>query len=530
MGKYTVHGNSIKILTVVIMVLLAFSLIPRITTAVSPDESDFHGGAGTVDNPYTISNWNHLNNVRYYPDAHFVLVSDLNEFSVGYAEHVATQTGWEPLGNVSIRFTGSFYGDHRTISNLYINRSRESIIGLFGFSNGEIRDLGLENVNITGNWYVGGLIGVNHGRVSNTYTTGNIKGYGYDIGGLIGVNYGNVDISRSSADIVGHGARVGGLIGNHNFADVVNTYASGTVEGMFQVGGLIGWVHWAHVSNSYSYGAVTGGGRLGGLIGQNWRGTIANSFWDAESSGMDTSNGGTAKSTAEMKSVDTYTLIETQGLQIPWDFVGNPNDDDGTDNIWDLDGVTNNGYPYFPWPHSAVYELTVYVEGEGMVMIDGAEVDIPYTREYSEGTQVQLECIPQYGWTFIEWRGDEYTSENSMTVTMDDDKEITAVLALEVWVDIHPKTLNMRSNGNWVTVYLDLPGPADIGSITMGYGEEEISAVWGEEQDLLMVKFLTSEVQDMVEPGYIELVIRGELQSGTLFIGYDTIRVINPGR
>jgi len=434
-------------LTSGVILILILSLSLPASALNTQEENVF--APGSPENPYKIRDWYELDEVRYELDASYELVNDLNEGTHGYDEFVDTGKGWKPLGNSSAGFTGCFDGNHHIIQDIYINRSDGWCVGLFGYSQGDIKNIGLEEVDVTGDWYVGGLVGVNRGEVKDSYSTGEVTGVGYDVGGLIGLNYGDVERSYSAADVTGNGYRVGGLIGNHNFADVVDTYASGTVEGIFQVGGLIGWNHWGSVSNSYARGAVSGGGNIGGLIGQNWRGYVANSFWDIETSGIDSSAGGTGKNTEEMKDVATFTDTDTEGLEWAWDFVGYPGDED----IWDIDEGINDGYPFFPREDHAV----------------------------------------------------------------------------EVWVRIDPSTLNLRSNGNWVTAYIDLTD-IDVNTVTLGYDEEKVSAVWGDEQDVMMVKFHMSEVQDMLEPGEVELIIEGNTTEGTDFLGYDTIRVIDPGR
>ena len=67
----------------------------------------------------------------------------------------------------------------------------------------------------------------------------------------------------------------------------------------------------ALISRCYSAGQVTGNTYVGGLIGTN-AGTIENSFWDKETSGLTTSAGGTGKTTAEMK---------REGIFTNWNFV-----------------------------------------------------------------------------------------------------------------------------------------------------------------------------------------------------------------
>ncbi len=66
------------------------------------------------------------------------------------------------------------------------------------------------------------------------------------------------------------------------------------------------------MSNSYSTGRVTGNSTLsvGGLVGQNYdsEAVVNNSFWDTQTSGQATSEGGnTGKTTAEMKSIATFS-------------------------------------------------------------------------------------------------------------------------------------------------------------------------------------------------------------------------------
>jgi len=94
---------------------------------------------------------------------------------------------------------------------------------------------------------------------------------------------------------------------------------------------------------------VSGTSYVGGLVGCNEHyGTVCNSFWDVETSGMTSSAGGTGKTTDNMKNVRTFTDITwSEGLTSPWDFVGNPYDDVGNEDIWDINPAINDGYPFF---------------------------------------------------------------------------------------------------------------------------------------------------------------------------------------
>jgi len=93
---------------------------------------------------------------------------------------------------------------------------------------------------------------------------------------------------------------------------------------------------------------VTGNLSVGGLVGVSSNVSITNSFWDTETSGQATSDGGTGKTTAEMRDIATFTDTETEGLDEAWDIitVGGP----GIRNpsyIWNIvNGVT---YPFLSW-------------------------------------------------------------------------------------------------------------------------------------------------------------------------------------
>jgi len=60
------------------------------------------------------------------------------------------------------------------------------------------------------------------------------------------------------------------------------------------------------VNMCYSTGAVSGNERVGGLVGYRKGGSITLSFWDTQTSGQTTSDGGTGKTTAQMKRASTF--------------------------------------------------------------------------------------------------------------------------------------------------------------------------------------------------------------------------------
>ena len=191
--------------------------------------------------------------------------------------------GWEPIGYYEFYnsannkpFTAIFEGNGHTISNLMIDRSNTSRVGLFGYATeGTINKVGLSNINIKGDWHVGGLVGDNrYGTITNSYATGAVEGDDL-VGGLVGHSSGGTITNSYATGAVEGDNIVGGLVGV-NSGTITNSYATGAVEGDWSVGGLVG-VNSGTITNSYATGAVEGDSRVGGLVGAN-DGTIRNSY------------------------------------------------------------------------------------------------------------------------------------------------------------------------------------------------------------------------------------------------------------
>jgi len=320
---------------------------------------------------WEIRDWYDLDAVRDDLSGPCVLMNDLGSTTAGY-EDLASETanegsGWEPIGTSDDQFTGSFDGQGYEIKDLFIIRPDESHVGLFGEvgQEGLTKDIGVVNVTVTGHNYVGGLVGHSDGTLSNSYSTGSVNGTEH-IGGLVGHNDGIVNNSYSSGSVTGD-SRVGGLVG-WNQATLSNSYSSCSVTGNSSVGGLVGdnWYYEGTVGNSYSTGRVTGGRWVGGLVGVNYYGsvthsystgrvtgsmqvgglvgyntdTVSNSFWDTQSSGQATSDGGTGKSNAEMKEIATFSGAA-------WDICAVTPGQTNPTYIWNIvDGET---YPFLSW-------------------------------------------------------------------------------------------------------------------------------------------------------------------------------------
>jgi hypothetical protein len=205
--------------------------------------------------------------------------------------------------------------------------------------------------SVTGYNIVGGLLGINdgrllglpHGTVTKSYSSGSVTG-NYDVGGLVGINgVGTISHSYSISSVTGD-HNVGGLVGVniHEGSWVSNSYSHGSVTGNSSVGGLVGLIFDGYVSNSYSTGNVTGESYVGGLIGENeGEYTIGYSYWDTQTSGQATSDGGTGKNTTEMKAITTFSDAEWEIIAVG---------DSGERNpayIWNT--VDDETYPFLSW-------------------------------------------------------------------------------------------------------------------------------------------------------------------------------------
>ena len=163
--------------------------------------------------------------------------------------------------------------------------------------------------SVSGTDFIGGLVGKDSGTIDNCYVTGNSSGLRY-VGGLAGWNEGWIYSSFASGSVNGN-SYVGGLVGYKNGVDIFDCYSLSEVTGVDHVGGLIGQNHGSDVWFSYSAGLVSGQTSVGGLVGLNYLqsssdGYFFHCFWDRQTSGLDSSDGGTGLSTIEMMQRESF--------------------------------------------------------------------------------------------------------------------------------------------------------------------------------------------------------------------------------
>lgn len=345
-----------------------------------------------------ISSWAELDAVRNDLAGDYVLVNDLTSSDSDYDTYASSTAnggdGWDPIGDwgAGEDFTGVFDGGDYEIQDMYIDRPSMQGVALFSSTNStaEIKNIHVIDFDSIGLEFLAGIVGAMMGEsvISSSSASGNATDDEHYSAILVGrMNdysqakhcYANgITQSNGWSGIITAGmfnnyetqsgeARIyqcyaegevnssaengwgGGLIGT-NDGKIKNCYSTADVNSD-DGGGFVGQLRSGRIDKCYSTGTVTGS-NTNGFIGyhydQGGDTGAYNCFYDTETSGQSTDPQATGKTTAEMQDVATYTDTATTGLDNPWDFVGDPNDDTGTENIWDI----NTGYPF----------LTAFVE------------------------------------------------------------------------------------------------------------------------------------------------------------------------
>jgi hypothetical protein len=187
---------------------------------------------------------------------------------------------------------GSFIVDSSSAGNV----SGDIFLGgLVGFNFGTIEH-SFSTAIVTGtgtNTYAGGMVGMNQGRVSRSSASGAVN-CEFVCGGLAGLNGGGVTAtisqSYSTGNVSAGNGGAGGLVGTNMNSVIANSYATGSASGP-DAGGLIAGnqagVNDVQVMHSYSTGVVAGRQDAGGLIAvDDFTGSLKRNYWDTTTSGV----------------------------------------------------------------------------------------------------------------------------------------------------------------------------------------------------------------------------------------------------
>ena len=260
-------------------------------TASQPSEGD-----GKTGNPYIITKAEELAWFRDQVNSgnNFICakISDAVEvIDMSTVCHAADESqnleelSWKPIGknDYGYQYRGTFDGNRKTITNLYINASQNNV-GLFGYTmEGTIKNLTFEYANVTNTkTYTGILVGyANNSNLQNIKIsdTCQIKG-GKETGGIAGDFWGNAYNCVNYATVQGK-ERVGGLLGyctaKYSSITTCANYGNVTATGT-DAGGLVGYFISGTIQDCANYGDVKGTERVAGMAGYVSSGKIQNVF------------------------------------------------------------------------------------------------------------------------------------------------------------------------------------------------------------------------------------------------------------
>jgi len=383
----------------------------------------------------------------------YELVGDIiiNPFEIRKMNH---GEGFKPIGSDKTPFTGTFYGGNHKIYGLYINRPDDGHIGLFGAigEGGRVNNLNVIADTIIGFYAVGALAGANSGVIRGCFSSGFVQAKRdneCNVGGLVGVNGGRVAASFSGATVNGR-AHVGGLVGFLT-SEISESYATGAVSGDNYVGGLVGYAFGGSISMSFSTGMVIGTGRksmVGGLVGYDFGGSSAS--WN--NAGRVTVGSNAGKLISETKMTDCYWNINTSGIAVSAGGNGATTEtikagDSTIFKGWDFDNTwLKSDSSYYPLLQEIPVLTISYMAGaNGKLKIKGVFDPVEwYTMVLGEkAVGMEVTAVPNNNFLFDRWSDGNTSAVRSDAAASN--MMITAIFKMDP--SVKTKTLTYSAHG-----------------------------------------------------------------------------------
>lgn len=242
---------------------------------------------------------------------------------------------WTPIGTGEAEYFGTFEGNGKTISGIYISGGEN--VGLFGSVRGDatVKNLYINDANITGKnagalagsnlgtvsnvkvtyskinaaengggvmgenegnltecyfangevhagSFCGGICGKNNeGIISSCYSLSNVSSLSY-VGGISGQNTGTITKCFNGGDISSTNNYAGGICGSSSYGTINNCYNTGEISGISYVGGIVGFARYGEVSVCFDVGEVKGSSIYGALIGSFINTSMTKLYYDSE--------------------------------------------------------------------------------------------------------------------------------------------------------------------------------------------------------------------------------------------------------
>ncbi len=453
---------------------------------LGPSTVNYSGGIGSSQDPYQIATKQDLLDLGATPsdyDRYFIVTANIDLAGEIFTHAV-----------IPGPFSGDFDGRSYTISNLSIDATSTSYLGLFGrisksYSNTKVHSLSLEDVfihvsgsseyvggvagystgritscdvngvidadqfvgglvgyseyeigfcsmkgTVKGSRYTGGLIGMARSNVLNSSMCGTVRGTS-GVGGLVGSFYdtgqGIINASYTNADVSGN-TNVGGLVG-FNTGAIWYAYTVGSVSGISRVGGLIG-NNLGSVLNSYSTSNVIGEDAVGGAVGYHETGSISCCYAIGTADGS-SNTGGFIGINDEISSLTAcFWDQEASGTTVGVSY----GDSTGVTGLGTVDMQTQQTFLGAGWDFDKIWVMVgyphlFYEDPVVAVKLEGdgfVDLDPDYDH-YEPGTLVQVTAQDTSHWLFDHFSGDLTGSDNPADLLVDDHKIVTAHFLLD---------------------------------------------------------------------------------------------------
>ena len=206
-------------------------------------------GSGTVADPYQIVDAGGLvclaekvNAGESYAGVYFKVTADIDLSSVCGENVGGEEISWVPIGTAVHPFKGEFDGNHKIISNLYINNSDDYNQGLFGYiKSASIKDVTVSGTVTASHSRAAGLVGLcETSEISGCVNNAIVSGY-EGVGGIAGMavssNFSSCTNNRSISLTSQH---AGGICGEFLYGSMTDCSNSGEISGPVGIGGLVG--------------------------------------------------------------------------------------------------------------------------------------------------------------------------------------------------------------------------------------------------------------------------------------------------
>ena len=273
----------------VVMVMFIIPLASALAEA-GGGSTVFGGGTGTENDPYIISNYEHLTQL-----AELINLDDTDYTGKVYKLTEDIDLGgkeWTPIGAVNW-FNGTFDGSGFTISNFKSTGNERYYAGLFGKNSGIIKNVYLDKVNIsTTSGLAAGLCVENYGTIEGcAVLSGSVDASDSsdtDRGSAAGIclnNNGTINKCYNMAVVTTEYYGAGIVKRNSSNSTVANCYNAGAVSDKSD--GYIGGIcaqSYGTIVNCLNFGELEGNNprRIGGILLLEFSGTVINCYSDSD--------------------------------------------------------------------------------------------------------------------------------------------------------------------------------------------------------------------------------------------------------